>query len=468
LGSLAATTAARSQATKSTAAIARIATPATVTIVSLGANGDTLGLGSGFLVRANGTVVTNFHVLRGASSAVVVLATQERFDRVRVIDADSDADIALLKIPGSGLPCLPTRVTNPAVGERVVAIGSPLGLSQTVSEGIVSAVRVVRGRQLIQITAPISPGSSGGAVMDGAGRVFAISTSYMGGGQQLNFSVPVRYALGLLGDAQTTRSIAAVFASAQATATAQVSSTALPARASHVKSHLDGTYFGTRTWSGAGPFDGYRQRIFIVSAPVNDNYQPGWIAQALERDDKTFGPWAVLPVSALRTDAAGQVMLRAGVLTSDGYQTDDGGFTVTGRLRVPSATDTVSYEVSTTVAPYLAPLSDNSGIYGIEAHTYFRPNETKEQLPNRLDWSGSSAVIIADDTIYVDLTLRNDLGGTKSFLASGRLQSDGAFELGNDAGDYLRGKVRAGMLQATWHDQRSTGTFDGSLAGTRQ
>ena len=155
--------------TLETADIATLGTPATVTIIAIARNGDTLSQGSGFVLRSDGVLLTNFHVLRGAGSALVILSTGERFTRVRVLDADSLIDLALLKIPGAGLTALPTRTTTPRVGERVVAIGSPLGLTRTVTDGIVSADRLVERRELIQISAPISPGSSGGAVLDASG-----------------------------------------------------------------------------------------------------------------------------------------------------------------------------------------------------------------------------------------------------------------------------------------------------------
>ena len=195
-----------------TADIANQATPATATVIALGANGDTISQGSAFVIRADGIVLTNYHVLRGASSAIVTLASHERYARVRVVDADSALDLALLKIPAVDLASLTTRTSVPRAGEKVVAIGSPLGLSSTVSEGIISATRMVDGHELIQITAPISPGSSGGAVLDAEGRVFAVSTSYLQGGQSLNFAVPVKYAMGLLNDPAPEREIAAVFA----------------------------------------------------------------------------------------------------------------------------------------------------------------------------------------------------------------------------------------------------------------
>lgn len=199
---------------KSTAEVARSTMPATVTILALGEAGDTLTQGSGFVVRSDGVIVTNWHVLHGASRALVVLADHERFSRVSVLDADSAIDIALLKVPGYGLPTVPVRASIPSVGEKVIAIGSPFGLSQTVSEGIVSASRIRNGRELVQITAPISPGSSGGPLLDATGRAFAITTLYLVGGQQLNFAVPVRYAMGLLSDASSPRSISQVFGSA--------------------------------------------------------------------------------------------------------------------------------------------------------------------------------------------------------------------------------------------------------------
>ena len=163
------------------------------TIVALDANGKPIGQGSGFVVKSDGVLLTNWHVLQGAASASVTLASGERFDRVVFLEGDSSADIAVIKIPGHHMKVVSTTSDIPPAGAKAVAIGSPLGLSQTVSEGIVSSVRIVTGKQLVQISVPISSGSSGGAVFDGLGRVFAISTAYLEGGQQLNFAVPIKY-----------------------------------------------------------------------------------------------------------------------------------------------------------------------------------------------------------------------------------------------------------------------------------
>lgn len=198
------------QAEFTTAQIAVRAVPATTTVIALGENGDTLRFGSGFFVSADGTLVTNWHVLAGASDALV-LTEHAQFRQPRVLAVDSMLDVAVLQVHTAAALALPTRRSVPAVGERVVVVGSPMGLSQTVVEGIVSAFRKVEGRELVQISAPISPGSSGGPVLDTRGRAFAIATSYVSEGQLLAFSVPLRYALDLLTDSGAPRSVAAAF-----------------------------------------------------------------------------------------------------------------------------------------------------------------------------------------------------------------------------------------------------------------
>jgi hypothetical protein len=198
-----------------TTQVAKLAAPATATILTFDAQGDTLAQGSGFVIERTGVVVTNWHVLKGAAKAVIHFPSGEQFDWVRFLAGDSLADIVLLKFPGYDLPTLTTSTVVPDPGDKVVVIGSPLGLSETVSEGIVSAVRVVGGRQLVQISAPISHGSSGGPVLDDKARVFAVATSQLPGGQQLNFAVPIRYALALLSDPRTPQPLDSVFAQTQ-------------------------------------------------------------------------------------------------------------------------------------------------------------------------------------------------------------------------------------------------------------
>jgi S1-C subfamily serine protease len=184
-----------------------------VTILALGAAGDTLGVGSGFIVRPDGVIITNHHVLEGAHRAMLFRSNGEVLDRVTVLDADSLHDLAVLKATAVDLPTLSLARTAPAVGDRVVVIGAPLGLEHTVSDGIVSALRRDGVREQLQMSAPISPGSSGGPVLDVYGRVVGITRATIRAGQALNFAIPARYAAALLSDAQrrAPQSVAAVF-----------------------------------------------------------------------------------------------------------------------------------------------------------------------------------------------------------------------------------------------------------------
>jgi len=193
------------------AEVADLAADATVTILSLSANGDTLEQGSGFIVDSLGTVVTNAHVLRGASATIVVLRNTEEFDRVSVLDVDWKSDIAVLRITATQLSSLLLEDVQPVVGSQIVVVGSPLGLPTTVTEGIVSAYRVRDGRQLIQISAAINPGSSGGPVLNNQGRVVGVSVARISAAEGLGFSIPIRYVAALLRDPGKPLAIAQVF-----------------------------------------------------------------------------------------------------------------------------------------------------------------------------------------------------------------------------------------------------------------
>ena len=156
--------------------------------------------GSGFLVGSDGLILTNHHVVRDARSARVKLASGDVYDRVSILARDERRDIAVLQIAGFDLPTLPLGNSDSVrIGAPVVLIGSPLGLENTVSTGIVSGRRQEpEGFQLIQVTAPASRGSSGGAVLGADGSVVGIAASQFLAGQNLNFAVPINYARGLL------------------------------------------------------------------------------------------------------------------------------------------------------------------------------------------------------------------------------------------------------------------------------
>jgi S1-C subfamily serine protease len=181
--------------------LTRKALPAVVLVVASDKSGDEVRQGSGFLISGDGKVVTNYHVIEGIASAVVKLPNGAFYPVDGVLALDRDRDLAVLKISGRGLPFLPLGDSKSVqVGEQVIAIGSPLELESTVSSGIVSAIRELdetRGK-VIQTTAAISPGSSGGALLNSRGQVIGVTAFQMTSGQNINFAIPADYIKPLL------------------------------------------------------------------------------------------------------------------------------------------------------------------------------------------------------------------------------------------------------------------------------
>lgn len=161
--------------------------------------------GSGFIVSEDGLIVTAAHVLDGASRASVILRSGEEFRVQGVMRIDLDRDLAIVRIAGFELPTVEFGSSQAiSVGQRVLAIGAPLGLSSTVSDGLVSQFRVVEGTRLIQVSVPVSPGSSGGPIVTEDGLVVGIVVSGIRGGgvENVNFALPSNYVQGELRMAQ--------------------------------------------------------------------------------------------------------------------------------------------------------------------------------------------------------------------------------------------------------------------------
>lgn len=165
--------------------------------------------GSGFIVESDGLILTNHHVVRDAESARIRMASGDVYDEVVLLAEDPRRDIAVLRVSGFDLPTLPLGNSDSvSIGAPVVLIGSPHGLENTVSTGIVSGRRQEpEGFQLLQVTAPASQGSSGGAVLASNGDVIGIAVSQLVQGQNLNFAVPINYARGMLRNLDTTSAI---------------------------------------------------------------------------------------------------------------------------------------------------------------------------------------------------------------------------------------------------------------------
>jgi tetratricopeptide (TPR) repeat protein len=167
--------------------------PAVVTIVGFNAEGKQSGSGSGFFINGQGQLITNYHVIRSMAHAKVKIREGKTYPMSTILAVDKYADLALCQvdIPAGSPNFLTVSREVPEVGERVIVIGSPQLLELTVSDGIVSAIRTDTHKgQAIQMTAPISPGSSGGPVLNLKGEVVGVSTFFREGGQNLNFAIP--------------------------------------------------------------------------------------------------------------------------------------------------------------------------------------------------------------------------------------------------------------------------------------
>ena len=174
--------------------IAKKAFGSTVLLVMEDANGQSLSLGSGFFVR-DGEIASNLHVVEGAVRGYAKLVGQKtKYDLEGITAVDPERDLVVLKIVPTGSPVLSLGNSDAVqVGEFVYAVGNPQGLEGTFSQGIVSSIREVGTDKLLQITAPISPGSSGGPVLNSKGKVIGVSVATFRGGQNLNFAIPVNY-----------------------------------------------------------------------------------------------------------------------------------------------------------------------------------------------------------------------------------------------------------------------------------
>jgi serine protease Do len=163
--------------------------------------GEQEGLGSGFIITSNGYVLTNNHVVEGATKITVVLKDGREFPGT-VVGTDATSDVAVVKINGTNLPTIAMGDSSVlSVGQKVIAIGNPYGLSQTVTVGYISAlernIQVSSTETLVgvvQTDAAINPGNSGGPLIDLSGRVVAMNTMIYQNAQGLGFAVSINTA----------------------------------------------------------------------------------------------------------------------------------------------------------------------------------------------------------------------------------------------------------------------------------
>lgn len=156
-----------------------------------------IAMGSGIIV-SNGKIITNYHVVEGAATVYAKTSTGKKLAVDGMYGSEAALDLICLSAPSAIVANVQVSTKVPVVGERIYAIGNPEGLSNTISEGIVSAMRQVSGQSLIQITAPISPGSSGGPIINNGGEVIGIAVGAITSGQNLNFAIPISQAQGIM------------------------------------------------------------------------------------------------------------------------------------------------------------------------------------------------------------------------------------------------------------------------------
>jgi len=175
-----------------------------VVVILAGSGSVPVALGSGVIVRSDGIVITAYHLIKDQPAVQVRLKNRETYDRVVILGFDERRDVAALHIPADNLQTLkraPLEDIHP--GATVYTVSNPAGLEWTVSSGLLSATRQAAdvpgagsGYRLLQFTAPVARGSSGGALADDQGRLLGIVVGSLGG-QGLNFAVPVESVLGL-------------------------------------------------------------------------------------------------------------------------------------------------------------------------------------------------------------------------------------------------------------------------------
>lgn len=160
-------------------------------------------VGSGFIVDPSGIIVTNVHVIKGATTVHVKLSNGDVYDLAQVLVFDERRDTALIKIPAFALPAV--RLGNSdqvVIGEKVILVGNPLGRYEgSVTSGIVSGIRTTReGSRVIQTDAAANPGNSGGPLLNEKGEAIGILSFKATGAENLNFVIPINYARGMLGE----------------------------------------------------------------------------------------------------------------------------------------------------------------------------------------------------------------------------------------------------------------------------
>jgi len=181
-----------------TSQIAKKFSTSVITIVAVDENDQPLSIGSGFIINEKCDIATNYHVLERCKKAILKTTNGIKGSIINVISYNIELDLLIAETSLKYIKPLSYGDSDTiTVGEDIVAIGNPAGLEGSISKGIISGIRKLNDFKIIQITAPISPGSSGGPVINLNGKVIGIATAYLDYGQSLNFAMPINYLISL-------------------------------------------------------------------------------------------------------------------------------------------------------------------------------------------------------------------------------------------------------------------------------
>ena len=170
--------------------------PSVMTLTVQKADGTT-ATGTGFLAIKEGMAVTAWHVVKDATRATAKFSDGEEFEVSGLVDNDGKRDVALVRVKEFGRPLLLLATAAPEVGTKAYAVGAPEGLEFSLSDGLVSQTQKDGGVTLYQFSCPVSPGNSGGPLVNAGGEVIGVVSRQMRAGQNLNFAMPAAYALAL-------------------------------------------------------------------------------------------------------------------------------------------------------------------------------------------------------------------------------------------------------------------------------
>jgi len=167
------------------------------------------GMGSGFVIDAEGHILTNYHVVEGARQVEVTTSDKKKY-KAQIVGTDPVHDLAVIQIPNKSVPQAEIGDSKSlVVGQKVYAIGNPFGLSGTMTRGIISSIRSLKGQrgfidEAIQTDAAINPGNSGGPLLNARGQVIGINTMILTGGVEqsagIGFAIPINTAKAVLDD----------------------------------------------------------------------------------------------------------------------------------------------------------------------------------------------------------------------------------------------------------------------------